>query len=1241
MAKRLLISSKSFLTLLIFYVGFSCFYGFSQAGANDPLFNTADPGFGIGDGADNWVDATVLLPDGKYLIGGAFAKYNDVRCEGIMRINHDGSIDPTWNVGGTGATTSTYGEVYNIDVQPDGKIIIVGDFTKYNGVTRNRIARLNADGTLDLSFNPGTGLNNLTSEIVLLPDGKMLVGGSFTTVNGTPCVGIARLNSDGSLDPTFNSGGSGVSSAGSSYSNTVCAITVLTDGRIYIGGAFTYYNGNTRIREAILYADGSLDPTFVTGSGTGGPNATVQDAIQQPDGKLVIIGDFNNYNGIARNFIARINLDGTLDMTLNPSYSSSIGFNNGLRTVNILPDGDILASGQASAYSGTTISKIARLNADGSLDAGFSTGTGFTSPGYSTYVDISLPQADGKILVGGTFKYLNGQYYRNLVRLNADGTLDPSFNSGSGFNSGAVNSVKELPDGTLIVGGEFNRFNGVTREGLVKLNADGTLNTSFPITNFATGGDFRCVRKVIIQPDGKILIAGSFYGINGSSRKCIARLNADGTLETAFSPNVTISDTIHAMVLQPDGKIIIGGKFSAVDGVSRSNIARLNADGTLDATFTVGSGFLLTVRSLALQSDGKVLVGGDFTYYASTAINRIARLNTNGTLDATFNVGNGCNNVVNSIAVQPDGKILIGGKFNTFNSTIAPRLTRVLTNGSPDPSFAIGTGFNTTVSEIYLKDDGKIFVGGQFTTFNGNARKGVICLNPGGSENTSFQFGTGVTANTDVRSILQLSNNKMLIGGDFTSYNEIGRNRMAWLNSPANTYNTITQTVCNSYTGPSGTNYTSSGTYSDVIPNAAGTDSIITLQLTINPTIYHSDVVTSCGPYTWSNGVTYFSNTTVSQTLSSQAGCDSIVTLQLTVHQPSSGIQVVSACDSYVWINGVIYYASTSTPTYTLTNSQGCDSIVTLHLTIHVPTSGTQVVSACESYTWIDGITYSSNNSSATYHLQNSFGCDSVVNLQLTILQSSGSVEEVTACGEYTWADGITYTSSTNSPTRVLPNALGCDSVISLHLTILPLSGSVEEVSACGEYTWINGVTYTASTNSPTLVFPNAAGCDSVISLHLTIHPLPAVSALENGDGTISASGFGTYQWIDCATNTILVNETNALFTPTSDGSYAVIITDTEGCEDTSSCIVIDYLGLSKGVLSNASIHPNPTVDLVTIDFPGGKAQLTVHDAQGKSIFSKEIATGEKVSLQHEEAGVYIFTLDTESGKKIARVVKW
>ncbi|MBI3239076.1 MAG: T9SS type A sorting domain-containing protein [Flavobacteriia bacterium] len=1282
--------------LVILFFGLFVSHGVSQVGASDPSFNTADLGFGLGEGADYTVNPTVLLPDGKYLIGGGFKKYNNAACEGIRRINHDGSLDPTWNVGGTGATNSSYGAVYDIAVQPDGKIIIVGDFTKYNGVTKNRIARLNTDGTLDVTFNPGTGLNNLVGTIVLLPDGKMLVGGSFTTVNGLACAGIARLNSDGTRDVSFNSGGIGVTSSGSSYSTEVGAILLLADGRIYIGGAFSGYNGQSRIRSAILNADGSLDPGFLTspapgGGANAGASDFVHDAAQQPDGKLVIVGKFTHYGGTSRNAIVRVNLDGSLDMTFNPSILSSVGFNNSVYEVNVLSDGDILCGGAPTSYSGTPISKVARLNSDGTLDLGFNTGSGFGSQISST-ISVSgvMPQPDGKILVGGYFQLYNGVFYQNLVRLNANGELDTTFNPGSGFNGGAVNTVVELVDGKLLVGGEFNRFNGEQVAIFVKLNADGTLDETFPQAIF--GSSIKSMKKVIVQPNGKILVAGSFSTVNGSPRDCIARLNPDGTLDSGFNPNLT-SDTIHAMVLQPDGKILIGGRFSSVNGVSRVNLARLNADGTLDATFVVGSGFLNAVRSLALQSDGKVVVGGDFTYYAGNLINRILRLTSSGALDATFDVGNGCNNAVNSIVIQPDGKILIGGKFGVYKSTLTPRIARILPNGNPDPSFSVGSGFNSTVSEICLKGDGKMFVGGTFATFNGASQKGIVCLNQGGSLNTSYQFGTGVSTNTDVRSIIELSNGRLLIAGDFTSYNGIGRNRMAWLNNPANTYSTINQNVCNSYTGPSGTNYSVSGTYTEVIANAAGTDSIVTLNLTINPTVYHNDFVTNCGPYTWSNGVTYSGNTTASQTLSSQTGCDSIITLHLTVNQSNSGIQAVSACESFTWIDGVTYTESTSTPTHILTNVHGCDSTVTLHLTIQSPTSGTHVVTACESYTWINGITYTSSNNSDTYMLQNSFGCDSlvtlnlsvlqsssnlvnvsscgnytwpqngqtyytsgnyidvlsnvagcdsVVTLQLTILESSQGTNVVSACGNYTWAqNGETYSASGNY-IDVLSNVAGCDSVVTLQLTILESSQGIDVVSACGNYTWIDGINYVSSTSSPTFILQNVEGCDSLVSLNLTISPFSNASAIDNGDGTVSAVGNATtYQWLDCGINAVIIDETNAVYTPEANGSYAVIISSSGNCADTSDCIFIDYLNVNQPVLSDVSVQPNPTMDQVVVNFSGGKAELIIMDTHGKFVFSKELSSGDKVSLENQEAGVYFFIVKTEAGSEVERVVKW
>jgi hypothetical protein len=197
-----------------------------------------------------------------------------------------------------------------------------------------------------------------------------------------------------------------------------------------------------------------------------------------------------------------------------------------------------------------------------------------------------------------------------------------------------------------------------------------------------------------------------------------------------------------------------------------------------------------------------------------------------------------------------------------------------------------------------------------------------------------------------------------------------------------------------------------------------------------------STITTSaCNFYTL-NDQTYTASGTYKQTLVNAAGCDSIVTLNLTINQSSGGTDVITACDEYTWIDDIKYTSSNNSATFKLINAAGCDSTVTLNLIINQSSSGTDVITACAEYTWIDGIKYTSSNNSATFKLINAAGCDSTVTLNLTINQSSGGTDVITACDEYTWIDGIKYTSSNNTASFKLINAAGCDSIVTLNLTI-------------------------------------------------------------------------------------------------------------------------------------------------------------------------------------------------------------
>ena len=333
------------------------------------------------------------------------------------------------------------------------------------------------------------------------------------------------------------------------------------------------------------------------------------------------------------------------------------------------------------------------------------------------------------------------------------------------------------------------------------------------------------------------------------------------------------------------------------------------------------------------------------------------------------------------------------------------------------------------------------------------------------------------------------------------------------------------QTACDSYTWIDGVTYTeSTNEPTFTLTNAEGCDSVVTLHLTINHSNTGIDEQTACDSYTWIDGVTYTESTTEPTfTLTNAVGCDSVVTLHLTINHSNTGIDTQTACDFYTWLDGVTYTESTNEPTFTLTNAAGCDSVVTLHLTINHSNIGIDTQTACDFYTWLDGVTYTESTNEPTFTLTNAEGCDSVVTLHLTINHSNIGIDEQTACESYSWIDGVTYTESTNEPTFILTNAVGCDSVVTLHLTINHSNTGVDEQTACESYSWIDGVTYTESTNEPTFTLTNAEGCDSVVTLHLTIN--------HSNIGIDEQTACESYSWIDGVTYTESTNEPTFILT--------------------------------------------------------------------------------------------------------------
>ena len=309
-------------------------------------------------------------------------------------------------------------------------------------------------------------------------------------------------------------------------------------------------------------------------------------------------------------------------------------------------------------------------------------------------------------------------------------------------------------------------------------------------TGFA-GGD---VDFINIQSDGKILVGGGFTSLNGNTRNKLVRLNANGTEDTAFYTNLGtgFNGDVENIKIQSDGKIIIAGNFTSLNGVTRNSLVRLNSTGTVDSTFytNLGTGFNNGIYTVEIQSDGKILVGGFFNLLNGNTRNRLVRLNSTGTEDTAFytnisNIGSGFNSGVHTIEIQSDGKILVGGSFSTLNATNMNRLVRLNSSGTVDTTFYfnLGTAFNNSIWNIDIQSDGKIIVCGTFTSFNGNTRNRLVRLNSTGTEDTAFYTNLGTGFNSYIQSVEIQSDGKILVGGSFSTLNNVTRIILVRLNS--------------------------------------------------------------------------------------------------------------------------------------------------------------------------------------------------------------------------------------------------------------------------------------------------------------------------------------------------------------------------------------------------------------------------------------------------------------------------
>ena len=312
-----------------------------------------------------------------------------------------------------------------------------------------------------------------------------------------------------------------------------------------------------------------------------------------------------------------------------------------------------------------------------------------------------------------------------------------------------------------------------------------------------------------------------------------------------------------------------------------------------------------------------------------------------------------------------------------------------------------------------------------------------------------------------------------------------------------------------------------------------------------------------------------------------------------------------------------------------------------------ISTSSIDLIQACDNYTWIDGNTYTTSNNTATYTLVSASGCDSVVSLDLTIASSLFGVEVVESCDSYTWIDGNTYTTSNNTATSTLVSSSGCDSIVTLDLTITSSSSGIDIIEACDSYTWIDGNTYATSNNTATYTLANTLGCDSIVTLDLTITTVDA-SVMVMSDSSLQAQLLDagtTYQWVDCNNNfAVISGENNSIFSTQNSGDYAVEVTIND-CSALSDCYNV-YNNVNVDVFNTnytIQLFPNPSKSDLTISLEGIEyVDIIIFDMQGKVMLQQSyLLDRDNINLSALAAGTYFVKTISSEESKIIRITKY
>ncbi|WP_428560841.1 MAG: delta-60 repeat domain-containing protein [Solidesulfovibrio sp. DCME] len=740
----------------------------TQAGALDTTF---DPGLG----AEKKPVIRGLLQDASttFIVFGSFATVGGAAYANVVRLQADGTVDTTFT------PPNFNGEVRAMAQRSDGSLLAGGNFTISGSPYYYDLALLSADGVLNTTFWSAFAGQGTINALAVQSDDKVLCGGyalQLSQVSVDPTRHLVRIQKNGFADgtyPVFNGPrayvtGLAVDSKLPAYSdrltvngasnpgtttqidwlatrdNAGAALTELPDGsdtdgpvlavvtaandKRYVAGNFTKAHGHAANRLLRLNADNSLDTGFQIGSG---PNGDITAVHRLADDSLVVVGAFTAFAGVACNRIVRLTANGAVD----PGFTVGSGADAPILSVGGLLDGSLYLTGAFTTLQGQARNGLAAIAQDGTLLTAFAAFSPAVSASAKVVVYDLLAQRDGKIVVGGDFNWFGGVFAPNLARLLSTGAVDTTFSAGLGPD-GPVNDVALASDGSLYAGGDIGGVATRPLGGLARFAANGAVDKTFTPIVTRSDNSPAPVYALLPQNDGKVLAGGHVRKVAGADRYPLARLNADGSLDTAFDPQISITNgtslSTYALAAW-QGKYYVGG-YVTYDGLARGFFTRLTDTGALDTAFaptTPSANVVLvtgTVLEMALQGDDKPVICGEFGEIIDGSWSRptrygLARFTTTGGLES-FNTGMGAQSLtyVDSLSIEPNGGILFAGGFTKYNDVNRARLARALQSGALDTAFDPGAGVPARARVIRRVTPTRGLIGGEFATYGGVAR---------------------------------------------------------------------------------------------------------------------------------------------------------------------------------------------------------------------------------------------------------------------------------------------------------------------------------------------------------------------------------------------------------------------------------------------------------------------------------------------------------------------------------------